>query len=116
MDHTTKCIIKSEVPHFSFKSSLVLAVRNNDTTLLTFLLNIRTSPDGHGWTALMRGSFNGRDKAVNLLVDAKANPNPDVMVSQLCTWQPRMDTLKSSIFFSESKPISTFQQMMVPHL
>ena len=69
------------MPHFSFESSLVLAVRNNDITLLTFLLNIRTSPDGtdgDGWTALMRGSFNGRDKAVNLLVNAKANPNPNI--------------------------------------
>ena len=74
-----KRIIKSKVPHFSFESCLVLAVRNNDITLLTFLLNIRTCPDatdGEGWTALMRGSFSGRDKAVSLrLVDAKADPN-----------------------------------------
>ena len=74
----SKRIIKNEVPHFSFESSLVLAVWNNDITLLTFLLNIRTSPDatdGEGWTALMRGSFSGRDKAVSLLVNAKADLN-----------------------------------------
>ena len=74
----SKRIIKSKVPHFSFESCLVLAVRNNDITLLTFLLNIRTCPDatdGEGWTALMRGSYSGRDKAVNLLVNAKADPN-----------------------------------------
>ena len=54
----------------------------------------------------LRGSFS-RDKAVNLLVDAKANPNPDVMVSQLCTV---LDTLKSSISITESKPISMGSQ------
>ena len=75
-----KCINLShnEVPQFSFESSLVLAVRNNDTSLLTFLLNINTCPDAtdcEGWTALMRGSYSGRDKAVSLLVNAKANPN-----------------------------------------
>ena len=41
-----KCInlSRNEVPQFSFECSLVLAVRNNDTTLLTFLLNINTCP------------------------------------------------------------------------
>ena len=67
-----------EATHFSFESSLIEAVVDNKVDLLTFLLDINTSPDAtdsNGQTALMHGSYYGRDKVVSLLLKAKANPN-----------------------------------------
>ena len=69
----------SEVMHdFSFQSSLISAVVDDNINLLTFLLNINISPDAtndQGWTALLLGSYYGRDKAVSILLQANANPN-----------------------------------------
>ena len=69
----------SEVMHdFSFQSSLISAVVDDNINLLTFLLNINISPDAtnnQGWTALMLGSYYGGDKAVSILLQANANPN-----------------------------------------
>ena len=69
---------ENEVTHFSFESSLISAVKNDDIDVVTFLLDINTNPDatdGEGQTALMVGSAFGRDKAVRLLLNAKADPN-----------------------------------------
>ena len=69
----------SEVTHnFSFQSSLVKAVVDNNINLLTFLININISPDAtndQGETALLHGCYYGRDKAVSILLQANANPN-----------------------------------------
>ena len=67
-------IVKDEDADFSFESSLVTAVKNNDIDLLTFLLDINTNPDAtneEGQTALMVGKAFGRDEAVSLLLNAK---------------------------------------------
>ena len=67
-----------DTTNFSFESSLFEAVNNDDINLLTFLLHINTSPnatDAEGWTALMYGSYDGHNRAVNILLQAKANPN-----------------------------------------
>lgn len=69
---------ETEVMHFSFESSLISAVKNDDIDVVTFLLDIDTNPDAtddEGQTALMVGSASGRDKAVSLLLNAKADPN-----------------------------------------
>ena len=69
----------SEVTHdFSFQSSLIKAVVDDNINLLTFLLNINISPDAtddQGQTALLLGSYYGRDKAVSILLQANANAN-----------------------------------------
>ena len=69
----------SEVTHnFSFQFSLFRAVVDNNINLLTFLININISPDAtndQGQTALLLGSYYGRDKAVSILLQANANPN-----------------------------------------
>ena len=73
-----RTIISEEIHNFSFESSLIRAVENNNINLLTFLININTSPDAtndRGWTALMYGSYYGQDKAVSILLQANANPN-----------------------------------------
>ena len=73
-----RTIISEEIDNFSFESSLITAVVNNNINLLTFLININTSPDAtndRGKTALMYGSYYGRDKAVSILLQANANPN-----------------------------------------
>ena len=73
-----RTIISEEIDSFSFESSLVTAVEDNNINLLTFLININTSPDAtndRGETALLYGSFYGRDKAVGILLQANANPN-----------------------------------------
>ena len=70
--------IETEVMHFSFESSLISAVKNDDIDIVTFLLDINTNPDStddEGQTALMVGSASGQDKAVRLLLNAKADPN-----------------------------------------
>ena len=77
--HDTAVIItQKERTNFSFESSLIIAVENNDINLLTFLLHISTSPDAtdtYGWTALMHGSYDGHHRAVSILLQANANPN-----------------------------------------
>ena len=73
-----RTIISEEIDNFSFESSLYRAVVDNNINLLTFLININTSPDAtndRGVTALMYGSYNGRDKTVSILLQANANPN-----------------------------------------
>ena len=64
---------------FSFESSLIGAVENDDLMLLSFLLDLNTSPDAaggeEGQTALMIGSCRGKFEAVNLLLKANADPN-----------------------------------------
>ena len=73
-----RTIISEEIDNFSFESSLIRAVEDNNTYLLTFLININTSPDAtndRGETALMYGSYYGRDTAVSILLQANANPN-----------------------------------------
>ena len=69
----------SEVTHdFSFQSSLIKAVVDDNINLLTFLININISPDAtddKGLTALLNGSYYGRDKAVSILLQANANPD-----------------------------------------
>ena len=71
-------ISEDTVLNFSFQSSLIKAVVDNNISLLTFLLNINISPDAtndQGQTALLYGSYYGRDKAVSILLKANANPN-----------------------------------------
>ena len=73
-----RTIISEEIDNFSFESSLIRAVEDNNINLQTFLININASPDAaddRGWTALMYGSYYGRDKAVSTLLHANANPN-----------------------------------------
>ena len=63
---------------FSFEYSLIKAVVDNEVNLVTFLLDINTSPDAtdpNGHTALMHGSYYNQDKTVSILLKAKANPN-----------------------------------------
>ena len=69
---------QSDTSHFSFESSLIKAVQDNNIDVLSFLLDINTSPDAaddKGGTALLFGSFYGKSKAVSLLLQANANPN-----------------------------------------
>ena len=69
---------QSETSDFSFESSLIEAVQDDNIDVLSFLLDINTSPDAaddNGQTALLFGSFNGKCKAVGLLLKASANPN-----------------------------------------
>ena len=76
--HTVVINTQNERTNFSFESSLIKAVENNDINLLTFLLHISTSPDAtdrNGQTALMYGSYYGHHRAVSILLQANANPN-----------------------------------------
>ena len=64
--------------NFSFQLSLIKAVVDNNINVLTFLLNINISPDAtndEGETALLYGSYYGRDKATSILLQANGNPN-----------------------------------------
>ena len=73
-----RIIISGEIDNFSFESSLIIAVVNDSINLLTFLININTSPDAtndRGVTALLYGSYYGREKAVSILIQANANPD-----------------------------------------
>ena len=59
-------------------SSLIKAVQDNNIDVLSFLLDINTSPDvadDNNQTALLFGSFYGKSKAITLLLKANANPN-----------------------------------------
>ena len=65
-----------ETTDFSFESSLIDAVLNYDFDVLSFLLDINTSPDAadnNGNTALIYCSHFARKKAVELLLKANAN-------------------------------------------
>ena len=79
LDIGQRTVISEVTAHnFSFQSSLIRAVEDNNINLLTFLLNINISPDAtndNGWTALLLGSYYGREKAVSILLQANANPN-----------------------------------------
>ena len=76
--HTVVINTQNEWTNFSFESSLIKVVENNDINLLTFLLHISTSPDAtdnNGWTALMYGSYYDHHRTVSILLQANANPN-----------------------------------------
>ena len=69
---------QSDTSGISFESSLIEAVKGNNINVLSFLLDINTSPDAADdkeWTALMCGSLIAREEAVILLLKANANPN-----------------------------------------
>ena len=69
---------QSETSDFSFESSLIRSVKDNDIDVLSFLLDINTSPDAtddEGLTGLLWASCLGRTKAANILLKANANPN-----------------------------------------
>ena len=69
---------QNETSDFSFESSLIKSVKNNDVNVLSFLLDINTSPDAtdiEGHTPLMCASQLGNSKAVDVLLKANANPN-----------------------------------------
>ena len=71
-------ITQNESSDFSFESSLLGAIQDNDLNLLRFLLNIHTSADAaddSGRTALYYGSYYNRDNVVTLLLKANANPD-----------------------------------------
>ena len=70
-------ITQSESSDFSFESSLLDSVKDNDLNLLNFLLSINTDPDGASdmkQTGLMLACFNKSYKAVAPLLKANANP------------------------------------------
>ena len=69
---------QSETSDFSFESSLIRSVKDNDIDVLSFLLDINTSPDAtdvKGRTGLLWASHLGQTKAASLLLNAKANSN-----------------------------------------
>ena len=69
---------QSETSHFFFESSLIRSVKDNDIDVLSFLLDINTSPDAaddDGTTALIWASHLERKKIVRFLIKAKANQN-----------------------------------------
>ena len=70
---------QSETSDFSFESSLIRSVvKDNDIDLLSFLLDINTSPDAtddKGQTGLLWASYLGQTKAADLLLKANANFN-----------------------------------------
>ena len=76
--HTVVTSTQRNRSSFTFESSLIRAVQDDNINVLHFLLKIDTSPnaaDKMGQTALSFGSFCGKSKAVGLLLDANANPN-----------------------------------------
>ena len=70
---------QSEMSDFSFESSLIRSVKENDINVLRFLLDINTSPDAtdddQGLTGLLWASYLGRTKAAKLLLKANGDPN-----------------------------------------
>ena len=69
---------QSKTSDFSFESSLIRSVIDNDIDVLSFLLDINTSPDASddkGRTSLLLASYLGRTKAVKLLLKANGDPN-----------------------------------------
>ena len=71
-------ITQSESSDFSFVSSLLNSVKDNDLNLLNFLLSINTNPnaaDQSNQTALHVASELNHDKSMILLLQANASPN-----------------------------------------
>ena len=69
---------QSETSDFSFESSLIRSVKHNDINVLSFLLDINTSPDAtddKGRSGLLWASNFGQRKAAKLLLKANANSN-----------------------------------------
>ena len=69
---------QSKTSDISFESSLIRSVKDNNINVLSFLLDISTSPDAtddKGLTGLLWASYLGRTEAANLLLKANANPN-----------------------------------------
>ena len=69
---------QSETSDFSFESSLIRSVKDNDIDVLRFLLDINTSPDAtdnKGLTGLLWASNLGRTKSADLLLKGNANSN-----------------------------------------
>ena len=69
---------QSETSNFSFESSLIRSVKDNDINVLRFLLDINTSPDATDdkrLTSLLWAGHLGQTIAVKLLLKANANPN-----------------------------------------
>ena len=76
--YTVATSTQSETSGFFFESALIRSVKDNDIDVLSFLLDINTSPDAadnNGNTALIWGSHFARKKAVTLLLKANANIN-----------------------------------------
>ena len=117
--HTVVINTQNERTNFSFESSLIKAVKNNDINLLTFLLHISTSPDAtdrNGWTALMYGSYYGHHRAAVSLSLLHANADPNLQRDDgatpllIAAQNGHSDTVSILI------QIPTFKQMMVLHL
>ena len=73
-----KMITRKYSIDYSFKSSLLGAIEDNNLNLVKFLLNINTSADtanDRGITALMHAIYFNNDKALSLLLKANANVN-----------------------------------------
>ena len=71
-------ITQSESTDFSFESSLLNSVMDNDPNILSFLLSINTNPDTadkNGQTALMIACVDNQQKSTRLLLKANSNPN-----------------------------------------
>ena len=69
---------QSETSDFSFESSLIRSVKHNDINVLSFLLDINTSPDAtddKGRSGLLWASNFGQRKAAKRLLKANANSN-----------------------------------------
>ena len=74
-------IAKRDSLEYSFESSLLEAIKDNDLNLVSFLLNINTNPNAanhEGLTALMHAVCCNRHKALSLLLKANADPNIQV--------------------------------------
>ena len=78
---------QNETSGFSFESSLIRSVKENDNNVLSFLLDTNTNPDAtddegqtgcckhDGVTPLFIASLNGNSDVVSILLKANANPN-----------------------------------------
>ena len=75
LDIGQRTVISEVIHDFSFQCFLIKAVADNNINLLTFLININISPNATNETALLNGSYYGRDKAVSILLQANANPD-----------------------------------------
>ena len=101
---------QNETSDFSFESSLIKSVKNNDVNVLDFLLDINTSPDaGEGHTPLMCASQLGNSKAVDVLLKANADPNIPRQDGETLL-QAWMGTLILSVCFYMLMPVLTFKQ------
>ena len=103
---------QNETSDFSFESSLIKSVKNNDINVLNFLLDINTSPDAtdvEGHTPLMCASQLGNSKAVDVLLKANADPNIPRQDGETLL-QAWMGTLILSVCFYMLMPVLTFKQ------